>query len=553
MELTRREAIGTLAVVTAATPAAGAVPSIDRALIQRHDQTVERYLAQQITDPASPGCGNFPNQFGLYYTGTASGIIDAFTSALLLPASKFHNSGVVMERIRLAIRYLLAAQNAEGNVELVETNFNSPPDTGFVTQVVAATAKNARTYGAPEIFTLLEPFLRKAAPALERGGVHTPNHRWVMSAAMAQLHELFPSPGLVRRIDQWLAEGIDIDADGQFTERSALVYNSITDRALVLLALKLRRPELLEPVRRNLDAMLYLLHPGYEVVSEISRRQDANQRGTMASYWFPLAHLARIDQNGRYATLANHFASQAASISDLLAFPELAQPGPVEQPVPDDYEKRFDSVGLTRIRHGLTSATLLDQRSRAFSLHRGAAVIHAVRFASAFFGKAQFIPGVWRKDGAGYVATQSIEGPYFQPFDPPRKIGTEDWEETRRLRKQSEVCRLTQSATVTETRNGFRLRIRSEGTRGVPVAVEINLREGGILEGCSPAPQVLDGWILDRGEATYRLGGNAVRFGPGVAPHRYTQIRGAEPKLPGPSVYLTGFTPFDHTIGFEWS
>jgi hypothetical protein len=87
----------------------------------------------------------------------------------------------------------------------------------------------------------------------------------------------------------------------------------------------------------------------------------------------------------------------------------------------------------------------------------------------------------------------------------------------------------------------------------VPVAVEINLREGGTLEGCSPAPQVLDGWILDRGEATYRLGGNAVRFGPGVAPHRYTQIRGAEPKLPGPSVYLTGFTPFDHTIGFEWS
>ncbi len=464
--------------------------------------------------------------------------------------------GLLMERIRLAVRYLLAAQTADGNVELVETNFNSPPDTGFVTQVVAATAKNARTYGVPEIFTLLDPFLRKAGPALERGGVHTPNHRWVMSAAMAQLHELFPSAGLLRRIDQWLAEGIDIDADGQFTERSALVYNPITDRALVLMALKLGRPELLAPVRRNLDAMLYLLHPGYEVVSEISRRQDLNQRGTMAPYWFALAHLARIDRNGRYATLANHFAAQSASISDLLSFPELAQPGPAEEPIPVDYEKRFDSVGVTRIRRGPTSATLLDQRSRFFTLHRGAAVIQAVRFASAFFGKGQFLPGVWTKTGGNYRASQSLEGPYYQPFDQPlgraRKVGTEEWDKTRPLRKTSEMCHLEQSAVIIERPNGFVLQIRSQGTKGVPVAVEINLREGGALEGCSPAPNVADGWILDRGRALYRQGGDAIRFGPGAAPHRYTQVRGAEPKLAGPSVYVTGFTPFDHTLEFAW-
>jgi hypothetical protein len=355
-----------------------------------------------------------------------------------------------------------------------------------------------------------------------------------MSAAMAQLHELFPNQGLVRRIDQWLAEGIDIDADGQFTERSALVYNPITDRALVLLALKLNRPELLASVRRNLDAMLYLLHPGYEVVSEISRRQDANQRGSMASYWFPLAHLARIDQNGHFATLANQFASQAGV--DL---------GPARVP-------RTRAAGSGRAARSRRLREAFRQRWRNAhpprpDQHDAARPAQPRVYASSRGGcdsSGAVRVGVFRKGAIhsrrvaqkrrGIFATQAIEGPYFQPFDPPRKVGTEEWEETRRLRRQSEVCRLTQSATVTETSSGFRVRLRSQGTNGVPVAVEINLREGGTLEGCSPAPQVPDGWILDRGQATYRLGGNAIRFGPGVAPHRYTQIRGAEPKLPGP-------------------
>ena len=128
----------------------------------------------------------------------------------------------------------------------------------------------------------------------------------------------------------------------------------------------------------------------------------------------------------------------------------------------------------------------------------------------------------------------------------------QNWASVVRERRQTEVCKLEQTAEITEGNRGFRLQIGAQGTKGVPLAVEIGLREGGRLEGCVPAPQNPDGWLLERGTAVYRAAGRELRFGPGAAPHRYTQLRGAEPKLAGQSVYITGYTPFTHTIAFEW-
>jgi len=113
------------------------------------------------------------------------------------------------------------------------------------------------------------------------------------------------------------------------------------------------------------------------------------------------------------------------------------------------------------------------------------------------------------------------------------------------------VCRLEQSAEVTERPNGFAIRIRAEGTAGVPLAVEISFREGGRLEGCRALRATPGSHVLPAGTATYRAGANQIRFGPGGAAHEYVQLRGAEPKLPGDSVYITGFTPFDRTVVFE--
>jgi hypothetical protein len=93
--------------------------------------------------------------------------------------------------------------------------------------------------------------------------------------------------------------------------------------------------------------------------------------------------------------------------------------------------------------------------------------------------------------------------------------------------------------------------MRASGTDGVPLAVEICFREGGQLEGCREASGSPGCWLLERGTGVYRAGRSEIRFGPGFAPHRYIQVRGAEAKLPGQSVYITGVTPFDRTLTFE--
>ncbi|HEU0141758.1 MAG TPA: hypothetical protein VFQ79_18695 [Bryobacteraceae bacterium] len=541
-------------------PAAAAVfaqtgePSWLRQVIDRHDSHVEHLLKQQITSPRDRWRGIFPDEYGLYFPAAAAGIIDAMAAAYLHPGSKFHKNAELPRRIQLAADLLAREQTSDGNWDLPITNFNSPPDTGFILRNLCPPAVLLKRAQETELFGQLEPLLRKAGGGISKGGVHTPNHRWVICAALSQLYELFEEPGYLKRIDQWLAEGIDIDPDGQFSERSTYVYNPVTDNALTTMAAKLNRPHLLEPVRNNLESMLYLLHPEHEVVTEISRRQDRNQRGDMGPYWFSLAYLARHHDNrdGRFETLAAHFAPTRASLSALMEYPELAAPGPALVSVPDHYRRAFPHNQLFHIRRGRMSAVVLaGGRSRFFTLRNGNAVVNAVRFASAFFGKGQFSAPVIEEAGNTFRMTQRLEAPYYQPLDPPERVNAGQWEAVRPKRKKSEICRLTQSVTISEHGTGFRLRIRSEGTKDVPLAVEINLREGGKLESVVPAQKVTEGWIFESGHAIYRAGPDAIRFGPGTRAHVYTQVRGAEPKLPGPSVYLTGTTPFDHTIAFE--
>ena len=191
-QYTRRDALLVMGAmgVAAATKAQDpptARPPAGTPLI-RNDDAVRRLLASQIVDPTSPWRGSSPDQYGLHTAGSAASVIVTMAAAFVHAESAFHGDKTMLERIGLAAAFLERSQSPDGNVDLLVTNFNSPPDTGFITHHVATAASICRRNGQEDITRLLQPFLVKAGGDIAIGCVHTPNHRWVFCAALAQIH-----------------------------------------------------------------------------------------------------------------------------------------------------------------------------------------------------------------------------------------------------------------------------------------------------------------------------------------------------------------------------
>lgn len=533
-------------------------------LVRANNAGIPGLLAKQERRTGHRWLGGQVNELGLHTAGSTSGFISALTCAACAPGSKYYKSPELVEPLRLAIAYMLAAQHDDGTVDYYATNFHSPPDMAFILEVVSPAYLLLRASPLPALAALapeLGKFITRGGDGLVTGGVHTPNHRWVVCAALAWANSLFPNPRYVARVDQWLAETIDLDPDGQYTEKSTTVYSPIVDRALITVARLLNRPALLEPVRKNLEMTLYYVHPDGEVVTEASRRQDRYQRGSMARYYYSYRSLALHDGNGRFAAITRQIERTArAQIGELAAFltePALLRALPPDAPLPTDYAKHFAYSSLARIRRGTVSGTVLGNNTTLFSFRKNSAALEAVRFATAFFGKGQFTADSLEVRDGRYILRQRLDGPYFQPLT-PAQIATGDHtkmapngtlaNDSRAARARSNIQTLDAVVEITESAGKFSLAISLTGTAEVPVSIELAFRHGGKLTGVEPIAGTSDAFLLRQGTGSYTVGSDTIEFGPGRVEHTYTQVRGAVPKWDGQSVYLTGLTPFKATL-----
>jgi hypothetical protein len=542
-------------------------PDLLSLAIEGNDARIPALLAQQEKRAGHRWIGGVPDARGIHTVAGTNGFVSALAAAACAPGSRYFRSTELVEPMRAAIRYMLAAQNADGTVDYYETNFHSTPDLAFILEGACPTCALLRASPVPAIAAVaveLGEFIKRGGEALVAGGVHTPNHRWVVCAALAWVNSLFPDKRYVARADQWLAEGIDLDPDGQYTEKSTTVYSPIVNRALINVARLLNRPALLEPVRKNLEMSLYYVHPDGDVVTEASRRQDRDQRGNMHRYYYAYRTLALRDGNGRFAAMARQIEAETQGrVGELTTFllePEFGRALPPSAPLPTDYAKVFAHSSLVRIRRGASSGTVLAGNPVFFSFRRGGAALSAVRLATAFFGKGQFVGDALEARDGRYVLRQKLEGPYFQPLTAAQIADGEHTRmapngtlanDSRAKRARSEIQTLEAVVTVTETAGRFALAIAIRGTAFVPVAIELGFRAGGKFEGVEPLAGAKDTFLLRSGTGRYTSGADTIEFGPGLAEHTYVQLRGALPKFDGPCVVLTGVTPFEFTLNIS--
>jgi hypothetical protein len=535
----------------------GNMEQLLKSFIKSNDTSVKTLLERQEKGASHHWYGGVVDAYGIHNPQSTVGLLQRLSCAYVSEGSWYFRQQAMVGPLQDATFYLLNAQHPDGTIDLHTTNFHSTPDLGFSVEPAALAYTLLEQQAADETRQIrgnLKTYLQHAGKALSVGGIHTPNHRWVVCMAAARVHHLFADPALKDRIDEWLQEKIDIDEDGQYTEQSTLIYSPIVNRALITVARLMDKPTLLEPVRKNMEMTLFYLHANGECVSEGSGRQDQYQRGTLNRYYYPYRYMALYDQNPRFAAMTRMLEMQEQEKLDInMAFfledPKLKEPLPQSESLPTNYLHVYRGSDLVRVRREERDATILAKNPLFFTFFKGNAALEGVRLASAFFGKGQFEGESLEREGDEFVLRQWLEGPYYQPYPKENLPHDGDWEKMPRdKRPQSEVQKLLSEIRIRETDNGFLLDISITGTDRVPVAVEMAFRKGSKLANVRKLEDNEDAYLLEEGYGTLSEGDQQIRFGPGRAEHSWTQLRGALPKMEAQCVYLTGYTPFEQQI-----
>lgn len=579
--------------------------AVSEQLVKLNDRWVEQGLAGQILDQNHRSFGGVIDpENGIAWPNHHAGTpvwMAIWGAALVNPSSAYYHSEQVLERLEYAAQYMLAFQHDDGSISPGWTNFHSPPDTAFVvvgySQLYLLLEQDDWSKSAPVASRILL-FLKQTIPVMVTGGCHTPNHRWVLSAALSYLYRLFGDARLLERAEQWLAEGIDITPDGEWTERSNGIYNAVSDVMFIHTARLLDRPELLEPVRANLEMMIYLIHPSGEIVTDYSGRQDFGQNFTLDSYMLSYYLMTIIDQNSQFAAMTG-LAQQALQntarppssannpLVGMLLYPHegesvraTALPTHYRKMINlsfdrHQYIKQIAEVGyhqiqysrphldfgapVMRIRKGDTSITMMTETSSLLAIRYGQVRLLGLQIAS-YFGPG-FVPMQSLTPTAdGFTMTATYEKGYNScvpehELPDSAQATVSPW---YLLPHQHRIATHTQTyqleVRISELEHGFDLEIISKEPTDVMTQLSFVFDQQAMITAVDGQLEQItrESHLWSAGTVVVQQGNDMMELTGGCLQHTASSVREASYPRDCQTLLMNVMTPFVHRIGIRF-
>ena len=542
--------------------------------LQDSQSALKRGLRNIIRNPLDPHYGKLLTENGLPESASSFGYIECAVSLYVSEDSIYYRNPDVLELLRLLCIGAEDGIHEDGTDDLLISNFHQPeyfhmPNICHAYRLIRDLPE--KTPEETEITEKIYHLVERLSQGLLASGFHTPNHRWVHTAALYYayntLHE--KDERLVHRAKQYLAEKIDIDENGEFSERSAGMYSAVSDRALCQIAIEANMPELFDLVKRNLLLVSRFIEKGTLIFTQNSRRKDKGEVGSNTLFEFErytdicLMAYANTKDSSFLAILKNALEAKPAGtvihspLRLYIIYPELKELSAESFAKLPSYEKDFHlfypKSGIVRTRKNGAIYSILAKNPDFMHITVGNISIRA-RMCSSFFAIAQFVPQAIEKIADNqYRMSFHTWADYKLPFETPPAGSENYWSMDYQSRPSISRCDFGYTVDFIFTENGMKIHIQTKGTEKVPFKLEIAVQTDVYVRAGNAMTLATAGNFLcaSEGDVTFsNTEGDAITVKNLFAKHFYHKtMRGS---LPSPSdkylLFLTDFSPVDRTI-----
>ena len=521
-------------------------------------------LRTQNLEENSSYFGAYTQPDGVYQAKWAIYQCASLIAVYCNPESIYYHDETVLESLFKGLDYVDRVQHENGLFDYVTCNFFSAPDTAFCIVKLIPHLQYLRKQeqlNANEqlILKRIEKIIHLGGRGLLEGGFHTPNHRWAIASVLSICAKLFHEDDLRQAAFQYLNEGMDCNADGEYAEKSAGNYNSVNNDAMMLLTEGLDDPSYEQNVIRNLRMMLTYWEPDDSVFTANSTRFDKDRLVYPQAYYIEYLSLGVRYQVPEFIAMANYImdivdrrhAEAPDVLIDLMNHPELADYEAQACGTPEAYHAFYPDSGIARVRKGRFTYTVMRDKSNFLYVHNGSIKL-AVKIGGSFCEHRAFkAETIFQDESGAFHLHQTMRGWYYLPFK--EKPATSDWwkmDNASRDRKMGPDMDI--DVVIRENGNALEVDIRTSGVEGAPWRVEMAFNGIDRISNPHMTMPINGDEVLVLKDSFFEASNAeaSMEVGPAFGLHHFTEGKeDSEEKTPGAAtVYLTDYTAFHHVI-----